>query len=226
MKNIYTDKLKKVLTTLNNAKIKAENEIKNAKSSYLASVADTKIKEINSRQTILTEQARESVHLLFNDLRQRLSYADFPSSEDLSTDRLFFDGTADIDLSIEQVKTFIERYRNNFTMLKLIKKWIIKNHPSENGGFDDWTMLANTVPEPKKQLEEYRKIFKSCLSSIESIANHSVSDVIINAFCGNENAKFWDIIGSGEHLKSHSTTDYRSTKLPIGAGHLFDDISL
>lgn len=226
MENIYVNELKKVITTLNNSKIKADQEIKFAKESYLANIADDKIKTINEKQAKLTEQARESVYVLFNDLKGKLSRVDFPSTEDLSTDRLFFDGTADIDLTMAQIQTFIGRYTSNYTMLKLIAKWIEKNHPTQNGKIDDWTALKNSIPTPQKQLEAYQKIFKSCLSLINSISNSVVSDVIINDFCANDNASFWKVIGNGSYLKEHGMNTYRSQQLPIGADTTFDDITL
>lgn len=226
MNNIYTDKLKTILGTYNTKQKEFQLNIANAHNTLLPAIADTKIKEIAEKQKTTYNQAVESVNILFNELKQRLSFADFPSTEDLSTDRYFFDGTADVDLTMVQVRTFIERYKTNFTMLKLIAKWISREHPTENGKMDEWTTLKNSIPTPKKQLEAYTKIFKSCMSTINSISNGAVSDMLIDDFCKNDNASFWAVIGNGEYLKEHSVTGYRAVKLPVGAGNIFDDITL
>ena len=190
MENVYANKLKKVLETYNNKQKEFEKNIANAKETLLPAIADSKIKEISQKQAITYQQAKESVVTLFDELKGRLARANFPSTEDLSTDRLFFDGSADIDLSIAETKVFLERYKTNATMKKMIKNLILKNHSSKGGEPNDWTILANSISTPERELEEYKKIFNSCLGTINTISQHSVSDIFVDDFCANDNATF------------------------------------
>ena len=215
MTNFYVNRFKEVIEKYYNEAQRISKEISFNNENYQVAIADVKNKELATKKETLYVQAKDAIHTIFTDIKLCLANMNFPSVENLTADRLFFSSETPIELTKEQILSFIERYRNNPTMLSVFSGYIEKNH----NGFDEWLDIKKKINTPEKQVIEYQKLAKSALSLINTInANPlSTAKLFIDDYCTNENANFWGVIGNGMNL-----ADYRTAKVPESAQTVFD----
>lgn len=219
MTNFYVNRFKEVIEKYYNEAQRISKEISFNNENYQVAIADVKNKELATKKETLYVQAKDAIHTIFTDIKLCLANMNFPSVENLTADRLFFSSETPIELTKEQILSFIERYKNNPTMLSVISGYIERHHK----GFDEWIEVKKNINTPEKQLVEYQKLSKSALSLLNTINSNplSTSKIFIDNYCTNDNASFWAVIGDGMNL-----TDYRNSKVPESAKHTFDNYTI
>lgn len=179
---------------------KEENELENAK----------------AKQSYIN--AKNAINNVFEEVKGYLAIANFPNVEDLTADRLLFSKDTSIILSADEIGAYAERYKNNYTMLRLIKDWITINHD----GLNDYTTLTIMIYMPNDILEVYKKFAESALGLIDSIYTGNASEASVTAYAEeNFGASLYAVIGNGMELH-----DYKNKRVPESAKHCFDNITL
>lgn len=218
MTNFYVNRFKEIIVKYYNEAGRVEKQINRNNKELNADYRKSANAPLLEKKETLYAQAKEAIGVVYDELCRCLGNASFPNVEDLTADRLLFSNETPIELTQEQVKIFVERYKDNFTMLSVISGYIEKNH----NGFDEWISIKNRINTPEKQIREYQKIANSALSLINTVhQNPFTAEMFINDFCNNENASFWSTIGNGMKL-----LDYKNARVPESASHLFDDYKI
>lgn len=220
MANIYIGQMKDTIKHyLKNAQA-IKQELETNESMYGGEYLDTKNKEVQEKAEKFYINAKKTINDIFEQTRNLLAIANFPNVEELTADRLLFCEETKIDLTASEVKAFVERYAGNFTMLRLIKSWIKRNHP----GMTEYVTAEKSINMPIDHLGVYKKFAVSALSHIDSIRQKTdnFSDLMLNAYADeNTCANLFAIIGDGMDLGNFSTR-----KVPESAKHCFDNITL
>lgn len=178
--------------------------------------------QLNSEYT----KANSSIVNTFNEVRTCLSLGAFPNVESLTADRMFFDGQAQIDISEQEMQSFVERYTDsgNFVMLRIIAKYIDKaNRNTKQNGRQYMDAMKN-IHLPDEHLQVYKMYGEGALSLIDTIYNNpkDFSDWTLASYAEAEfGEQYMRIIGTGSNL-----TDYKTRRLPESAQHSFDDVTL
>ena len=223
MSNIYVGMMKDVCKNYLRKDRATLKEIADNKAKYSADYSAKLNKDAEQLRIQYYNDAKSMIVNIFDDIKQYLTVASFPNVEALTADRLLFEENG-INLTVEEVAGFAERYRDNFTMLRIIKSWI-ENHAVKGEG--DLTLnpfSAVRINLPEDYLEVYKTFAESALSMIDTIYNDSVNfnDKTIDSF-GDESfgASLFEVIGNGMTLNS-----YKSKKVPESAKHKFDDVTI
>ena len=160
---------------------------------------------------------------IFSRVRRHLAVASFPNVEQLTADRHIFE--SGMDLSVEAVQGFVERYTKpyNPTMLHYIQGWIDKQHSADNKAIGKYSGIR--IKTPAQQLDVYKKFAESGIQIAESIHNNTSimqNSLELDAFADeNFGANLFAVIGDGMSL-----TDYKLSKAPESASHIFDNVTL
>lgn len=218
MNNFFINRMKEVIDKFRNGMNNIDKNIIANNERYSKVVADKENAILEEEKKNLIQNAKVDIVNIFNTIKIDLGKASFPNVEELTADRMFFNENTPIELTTEQAKIFISKYKNNYTMLSVISSYIERNH----NDFDEWITVKEMIPTPNKQVEEYYKISKSALSLIDTIiTNPRASQIVIDSFCDYDNANFWHIIGDGMNL-----LDYGKSNVPVEAEHIFDKYNL
>lgn len=220
MTNLYVGMFRDVLKGYL-AKAKAvANELKSNNEKFSPEYASKENEKSQAKAIQYYTDAKNSINSIFEDVRSYLAIANFPNVEDLTADRLLFAKDSNINLTAEEVKGFVERYTNNYTMLRVIKDWLHTNHE----GMTEYTGVAITINMPSDVLAVYKKFADSALSLIDSIYNNAdtFNELSLSAYADeNFGASLFAVIGNGMGL-----SDYKSKRVPESAKHCFDNVML
>lgn len=212
--------------------------------------AEQENKAVKEQQTQAYNEAQASINEVFTTVRGLLANANFINVESLTADRMFFADDSGFDLSAEEVQGFVERYKDNFTMLRLIKDWIAKpDKTTKEHPFGKYASVK--IITPVDMVQAYKKFGEGALAVVDKIYNngiimHELDNNNVNPVFdpntgkpikqekreypleievyGNEDfAKdLFAVVGSGMGL-----SDYRTKRgVPNTAKHAFDEIKL
>lgn len=219
MTNIFVAQMKDVVINYHKKARQLKQEMQSNSERFQSAVADEENKKIQEKSLQYYNEAKLTINSIFEQVRTLLAIANFPNVESLAADRLFFEENTPLDLTADEVVAFIEKYKDNPTMLRIIKYWIEKNH----AGMTEYLTVEKSIHLLADQLAIYKKFAISALSLVDNIyQNPSIDELMITAFADeNSCAELYLIIGNGMML-----ADFKSTKVPESAKHCFDDISL
>lgn len=224
MGNIYVGSFRDILKNYYTKQKKLNEEIESNNQRFAPEYADKYNAEVKAKQAQAYSDARQSITDVFEQVKGYLANANFLNVESLTADRLIFADNSGFDLTPEDVKGFVERYQENYTMLRLIRDWIAKhNKPEEGqlfGKYQDIKILL-----PADQVEVYKKFADSALHICDKIFNAGslMCDPLEIEYYADPRlaGEMLDTIGSGMGL-----SDYKNHRVPESAKHCFDDVKL
>ncbi len=219
--NVYTDALKKILVEYRKRILTLNERIKENNERFNAEYAKPENNRMLEEKEKIFAECKKEITDLFLNIREMLACANFINVESLTADRILFEGDS-IHLTPEEVQGYIERYRNNYSMLRMIQTFINKQ-PNTKENPNPYAHI--TFVMPRDILNVYRTFAASALSIAEKIhAEDSilVNDAEIQNFADADfSSSLYALIGSGVHL-----SDYSSRRVPDTAKHVFDDVTL
>ena len=232
MANFYVESFKDIIKGYYKKQKAFNAKIADNNKRFSPEYAEKENKAIKEQQTQAYNEAQASINEVFTTVRGLLANANFINVEALTADRMFFADASGFDLSAEEVQGFVERYKDNFTMLRLIKDWIAKHDKT-------------TKEHPADMVQAYKKFGEGALDVCDKIYGNGIimQDLDYSngsnpnaqgrtekkeypleiEYYGDENfaRELFAVVGSGMGL-----SDYRTKRVPDTAKHAFDDIKL
>lgn len=217
MGNYYVSTMKDYLRIYYKKHEQLANEIVENNKKFTPEYAESQNAILREKQEKIFEELRFEITDTFREVRQLLAVANFPRVESLSADRLLFQDGG-FDFSADDIKGFCERYRDNYTMLRLIQTYI-NAHNVKN----EFSSIHITMP--KDILMVYKTFAEGALAVADKIhASEMSGSLELEAFADEDFSKpLFDVIGTGYNLKN-SAVDLK--KMPESSLHIFDDVSL
>ena len=210
----YKDILKKFYTKM--TEYHAERE--RISEQYAPEFAKSALSDLDRKANRELKELKKKIREMHNQICELLSISSIPTVESLTADRLFFDGSAKIELSPEIVAVFIERYNENPTMLSLIRAWIDKRHKNDT----NFISVKSCISTPAEKARIYKQFADSALSLCGKIFSDGSSQLEIDSFADEHfAAALYAKIGSGMNL-----ADFRTARVPESAKHLLDDYKI
>ena len=210
----YKEFLKKFYTKM--TEYHAERERINAQ--YTPEHAKSLLADLDRRANRELKETETKIREMHNKICELLSISSVPTVESLTADRLFFDGSAKVELSPEIVKVFVERYSENSTMLALIKTWLDTRHKNDT----NYISVKSCISTPEEKAKIYKQFADSALSLCGKIFSDGSSQLEIDSFADEHfAADIYAKIGSGMNL-----ADFRTARAPESAKHLLDDYKI
>lgn len=244
MSNIYVGSFKDIIKGYYKKQKAFNAKIADNNKRFSPEYADKENKAIKEQQAQAYNEAKASIDDVFTTVRGLLANANFINVESLTADRMFFADDSGFDLSAEEVQGFVERYKDNFTMLRLIKDWIAK-HDKTTKEHPVGKYASVQIVTPMDMVQAYKKFGEGALAVCDKIYGNGVimQDLDYSngsnpnaqgrtekkeypleiEYYGDENfaRELFAIVGSGMGL-----SDYRTKRVPDTAKHAFDDIKL
>ena len=222
--NIYVSQMKDILKSYYNKQKKYNEQIEENNRRFSEEYAKKENESVKQQQTQEYEHTQEIINDIYRTAREYLAIASFPNVEQLTADRHIFE--SGMDLSVETVRAFVERYSNpyNPTMLSYIQGWINKNNKTDSkqmfGKYDSIKIIT-----PKEQLSVYKKFGEGALRIANSIYNNGnimIKPLELDSYADERfSANLFNVIGDGMSL-----SDYKTARVPSTAKNSFDNINL
>ena len=218
MTNIYISNYKEFLKNFYTKMTEYHAERERISEQYSAEYAKSAVAEIDRKANRELKEVEKKIRKMHNAICEMLSISSIPTVESLTADRVFFDGSARIELSPEIVAVFIERYAENPTMLSLISKWIESKHKNDT----NFIAVKSCISAPEEKARIYKQFAASALSLCGKIFSDGSSQLEIDSYADPTfAADLYAKIGSGMNL-----ADFRTARVPESAKHLLDDYKI
>lgn len=222
--NIYVSQMKDVLKSYYDKQKKYNDKIDENNKRFSEEYAKQENEIVKQQQAEEYAHTQAVINDIYNTARRYLAIASFPDVSHLTADRNIFE--SGIDLSVQQVQAFVDRYTKpyNPTMLSYIKSWINRNDTKEKGQmFGKYDSVKIITPE--EQVKAYKKFGDSALNIANKIyhnGNIMIQPLELDSFADEQfGASLFSVIGDGMTL-----ADYKTAKVPDSAQNVFNDISL
>lgn len=218
MTNIYVSNYKDFLKNLFSKMTAYHAERERISAQYSADYAKSALADLDRKANRELKETKKKILEMHGSICEMLSISSIPTVESLTADRLFFDGSAKVELSPEIVAVFIERYSENPTMLALIKTWLDTRHKNDT----DFISVKSCISTPEEKAKIYKQFADSALSLCGKIFSDGSSQLEIDSFADEHfAADLFAKIGSGMSL-----ADYKNARVPESAKHLLDDYKI
>jgi len=218
MTNIYISNYKEFLKNFFSKMAELHAERERISAQYSADYAKSALADLDRKANHDFKETETKIRKMHNEICEMLSISSIPTVESLTADRLFFDGSAKVELSPEIVAVFIERYNENPTMLSLIRAWIDKRHKNDT----NFISVKSCISTPAEKARIYKQFANSALSLCGRIFSDGSSQLEIDSFADEHfAADLYAKIGSGMSL-----ADYKNARVPEQAKHLLDDFKI
>ena len=218
MTNIYVSNYKDFLKNLFSKMTEYHTERERISAQYSADYAKSALADLDRKANHDFKETETKIRKMHNEICEMLSISSIPTVESLTADRLFFDGSAKVELSPEIVAVFIERYSENPTMLSLIRTWIDTRHKNDT----NYISVKSCISSPEEKARTYKQFADSALALCGKIFSDGSSQLEIDSFADEHfAADFFAKIGSGMSL-----ADYKNARVPESAKHLLDDFKI
>lgn len=218
MTNIFIENYKEFLKNFFSKMAELHAERERISEQYSADYAKSVLSDLDRKANRELKETKKKIRETHNQICELLSISSVPTVESLTADRLFFDGSAKIELSPEIVKVFVERYAENPTMLSLISKWIESKHKNDT----NYISVKSCISTPKEKARTYKQFADSALALCGKIFSDGSSHLEIDSFADEHfAASLYAKIGSGMSL-----ADYKNARVPESAKHLLDDFKI
>ena len=218
MTNMYVNQMKKVMEKYLEQQKAGNEQIVRNRDYYMPEIAQEKNDAIRAKQAEQYVAAQNEIGNIFANVRRYLANANFPNVGYLTADRLLFE--SGMSLSPAEVEGFVEKYKVNFTMLRLVSDYI-KKQPESLA----WNCID--IHLPAELLEVYKWFAEEALKVLYKISVNGLilqDPIEINLFDSDTLTTVHDkleIIGDG-----HGLSDYGSADVPESAKHQFDTVLL
>ena len=218
MINIYVSNFKDFLKNFYTKMTEYHAERERISEQYSAEYAKSAVAEIDRKANHDLKETKKKILEMHGSICEMLSVSSIPTVESLTADRLFFDGSAKIELTPEIVKVFVERYSENTTMLALIKTWLDTRHKNDT----NYISVKSCISTPEEKAKIYKEFADSALSLCGKIFSGDTSELEIASYADPTfAADLYAKIGSGMNL-----ADFRTARAPESAKHLLDDYKI
>ena len=218
MTNVYISNYKEFLKKFYTKMTEYHAERERISEQYAPEFAKSALSDLDRKANRELKELKKKIREMHNQICELLSISSIPTVESLTADRLFFDGSAKIELSPEIVAVFIERYNENPTMLSLIRAWIDKRHKNDT----NFISVKSCISTPAEKARIYKQFADSALSLCGKIFSDGSSQLEIDSFADEHfAAALYAKIGSGMNL-----ADFRTARVPESAKHLLDDYKI
>ena len=216
--NIFVENYKEFLKKFYTKMTEYHAERERISEQYSAEYAKSAVAEIDRKANHDFKETETKIRKMHNEICEMLSVSSIPTVESLTADRLFFDGSAKIELTPEIVAVFIERYSENPTMLSLIRTWLDTRHKNDT----NFISVKSCISTPAEKARIYMQFADSALALCGKIFSDGRSQLEIDSFADeNFAADLYAKIGSGMNL-----ADFRTARVPESAKHLLDDFKI
>lgn len=218
MSNIYVSQMKRVMEKYLEQQRAGNEQILRNRDYYQPEIAEEKNDAIRAKQMQQYASAQNEIGSIFSNVRRYLANANFPNVGYLTADRLLFE--SGMSLSPAEIEGFVDRYKTNFTMLRIISDYV-KRQPESLA----WNNIE--IHLPTEILQVYKWFAEEALKILHKI---SVNGLILqdpieielfdaeSLFTVQEKL---DVIKDGQGL-----SDYESADVPESAKHQFDSVLL
>ena len=218
MINIFVSNYKDFLKNFYTKMTEYHAERERISEQYSADYAKSALAEIDRRASHELKETEKKILEMHNGIIELLSVSSIPTVESLTADRLFFDGSAKIELTPEIVKVFVERYSENPTMLALIKTWLDTRHKNDT----NYISVKSCISTPEEKAKIYKQFADSALALCGKIFSDGSSQLEIDSYADPIfAADLYAKIGSGMNL-----ADFKNGRVPESAKHLLDDYKI
>lgn len=218
MNNIFVENYKEFLKNFYTKMTEYHAERERISAQYSADYAKSALADLDRKANRELKEVEKKIREMHNKICEMLSISCIPTVESLTADRLFFDGSAKIELTPEIVKVFVERYSENPTMLALIKTWLDTRHKNDT----NYISVKSCISSPEEKAKIYKQFADSALSLCGRIFSDGSSQLEIDSFADEHfAADIYAKIGSGMSL-----ADYKNARVPESAKHLLDDFKI
>ena len=216
--NVYVSNYKDFLKNFYTKMTEYHAERERISAQYSADYAKSALADLDRKANRELKETETKIREMHNQICELLSISSIPTVESLTADRLFFDGSAKIELSPEIVKVFVERYAENPTMLALIKTWLDTRHKNDT----NYISVKSCISSPEEKAKIYKQFADSALALCGRIFSGDTSELEIDGYADPTfAADFYAKIGSGMNL-----ADFKNGRVPEQAKHLLDDFKI
>lgn len=218
MPNMYVSQMKRVMEKYLEQQKAGNAQIVRNREYYQPEIAEEKNDAIRAKQAEQYTAAQNEIGNIFSNVRRYLANANFPNVGYLTADRLLFE--SGMSLSPAEIEGFVERYKMNFTMLRIISDYI-KRQP------ESFALNNIEIYLPAELLEVYKWFAEEALKILHKISVNGLiieSPLEIELFDSDALSTVHDklaVIGDG-----HGLSDYGSADVPESAKHQFDTVLL
>ena len=218
MTNIFIENYKEFLKNFFSKMTEYHAERERISEQYSAEYAKSAVAEIDRKANHDLKETKKKILEMHGSICEMLSVSSIPTVESLTADRVFFDGSAKVELTPEIVAVFIERYNENPTMLSLISKWIETKHKNDT----NYISVKSCISTPEEKAKIYKQFADSALALCGKIFSDGSSQLEIDSFADEHfAAALYAKIGSGMNL-----ADFRTARVPESVKHLLDDFKI
>ena len=218
MTNIYISNYKEFLKNFFSKMAELHAERERISEQYSADYAKSVLSDLDRKANRELKEIEKKIREMHGSICEMLSVSSIPTVESLTADRLFFDGSAKIELTPEIVKVFVERYSENPTMLALIKTWLDTRHKNDT----NYISVKSCISTPEVKANIYKQFADSALALCGRIFSGDTSELEIDSYADPIfAADLYAKIGSGMNL-----ADFRTARVPESAKHLLDDYKI
>lgn len=216
--NIFIENYKEFLKNFYTKMTEYHAERERISAQYSADYAKSALADLDRKANRELKETEKKIRKMHNEICEMLSVSSIPTVESLTADRLFFDGSAKVELTPEIVKVFVERYSENPTMLSLIRTWIDTRHKNDTNFIE----VKSCISTPEEKAKIYKQFADSALSLCGKIFSDGSSQLEIDSYADPTFATdLYAKIGSGMSL-----ADYKNARVPESAKHLLDDYKI
>ena len=216
--NIYISNYKEFLKIFFSKMTELHAERERISAQYSADYAKSALADLDRKANRELKETKKKIREMHGSICEMLSVSSIPTVESLTADRLFFDGSAKVELTPEIVAVFIERYNENPTMLSLIRTWIDTRHKNDT----NYISVKSCISTPEEKAKIYKRFADSALSLCGKIFSDGSSQLEIDSYADeNFAADLYAKIGSGMSL-----ADFKTARVPESAKHLLDDYKI
>ena len=218
MTNIYISNYKEFLKNFFSKMAELHAERERISEQYSADYAKSVLSDLDRKANRELKEIEKKIREMHGSICEMLSVSSIPTVESLTADRVFFDGSAKVELTPEIVAVFVERYSENPTMLSLISKWIETKHKNDT----NFIAVKSCICTPREKAKTYKEFADSALSLCGKIFSGDTSELEIASYADPTfAADLYTKIGSGLNL-----ADYKNARVPEQAKHLLDDFKI
>lgn len=208
MNNIYVDRYRSILKEHQKKIRQFRSEIESVREKYTEDYQKEMIDSIEKEMAKVSEQNKARIIRLHNDVISQIAKSSFPNVESLTADRILFENNA-LKLTPPEVAVYIDRYKRNNTMLRIIEEWLVQYHKADTE-MNDYTDCYLSIVSPDKKADAYLTYAKSAIDMINRIdSTPAVSDAFVDSY-GDETVgyKLYRVIGDGLDI-----SDYKNKKV-------------
>ena len=220
MPNMYVNQMKRVMEKYLEQQRAGNAQIVRNRDYYMPEIAEEKNNTIRAKQAEQYTAAQNEIENIFSNVRRYLANANFPNVGYLTADRFLFE--SGISLSPAEIEGFVERYKMNFTMLRLLRDYIQRQPQSLT-----LNRVLDEIHLPDEQLQVYKWFCEESLKILHKISVNGLIlqdpieiDLFDSEALSTVQEKL-DVIKDGQGL-----SDYGSADVPESAKHQFDSILL